>query len=182
MVLKSGPLLVLASFLFVVSAFGLVCFVRRLLRSNRAQILAEGSLGVETELSVGEPGEVLLLVDAPRLSNDYRHFEFEITARATGRVARLKYNYAQAQGAVEGVTRKRVPISRFTAQQAGAFLIRVAGLTPGQDYTAWRILFSRPYLGRMALEIIGIVLCGIGLLLSLLLGAWQLFPLQHGKP
>jgi hypothetical protein len=41
-------------------------------------------------------------------------------------------------------------------------------------------MFSRPYLGRMVLQIIAIVICAIGMLLSLLLGLWQVLPLQQG--
>lgn len=55
-----------------------------------------------------------------------------------------------------------------------------SALQPATEDTTSRLLFSKPYLGRMVLQIIGIVLCAIGLLLSLLLGAWQLFELQHG--
>ncbi|MEP6709735.1 MAG: hypothetical protein ABJB32_06345, partial [Verrucomicrobiota bacterium] len=43
-------------------------------------------------------------------------------------------------------------------------------------------LLSRPYLGRMVLQIIGIVVCSVGMLLSLLLGLWQVLPLQSDEP
>ena len=90
----------------------------------------------------------------------------------------MKYEYMRAQGAVYGVTTMRVPLGRMTAQRAGAYSMRVTGLQAGKDYSACRILLSRPYLGRMVLQIIGIVICGVGMLLSLLLGLWQVLPLQ----
>jgi hypothetical protein len=34
----------------------------------------------------------------------------------------------------------------------------------------------------MVLQIIGIVICGVGMLLSLLLGSWQVLPLQSNVP
>jgi hypothetical protein len=73
----------------------------------------------------------------------------------------------------------RVPIGRIMLERSGRYLIRVSGLDRGTTDPRCRMLFSRPYLGRMIAQIIGIVFCGVGLLLSLLLALWQLFPLQR---
>ncbi|HEY1770847.1 MAG TPA: hypothetical protein VGG02_11410 [Chthoniobacterales bacterium] len=175
---KSWSLLLGASILFVAFAVALIWVVMRLLRSNREQILATAPLLPEQEVTIRAPGEMILLIETSRFDTDYRNLEFEVLEKTTGRSTKLKYGYMRGQGAVHGVTTMRVPIGNVIAQSPGAFVVRVTGLEPGRDYTRSRMLFSRPYLGRMALQIIGIVLCAVGMLLSLLLAAWQLFPLQ----
>ena len=74
----------------------------------------------------------------------------------------------------------RVPLGRVVVQRPGSYLVRIDGLQAESDYSNSRLLLSRPYLGRMVLQIIGIVICAIGFLLSLLLGWWQVLPLQQG--
>src|SRR6266850_8176015 len=63
----------------------------------------------------------------------------------------------------------RVARGRMTTQQRGVFLVRVSGLQTGKDYSGWRLMFARPYLGGMVGQILCIVVCAIGMLLSLLL-------------
>jgi hypothetical protein len=175
---KSWSLLLGASILFVAFAVALIWVVMRLLRSNREQILATAPLLPEQEVTIRAPGEMILLIETSRFDTDYRNLEFEVLEKTPARSTKLKYGYMRGQGAVHGVTTMRVPIGNVIAQSPGTFVVRVTGLEPGRDYARSRMLFSRPYLGRMALQIIGIVLCAVGMLLSLLLAAWQLFPLQ----
>jgi hypothetical protein len=174
---KSWSLLLGASILFVAFAVALIWIVRRLLRSNREQILATAPLLAEQEVTLRAPGEMILMMETSRFNTDYRNLEFEVVEKTTGRTTKLKYGYLRGQGAVHGVMTMRVPIGNVVAQSAGAFSVRVTGLRAGRDYARSRMLFSRPYLGRMALEIIGIVLFAVGMLLCALLAAWQLFPL-----
>jgi hypothetical protein len=68
----------------------------------------------------------------------------------------------------------------MTAQHGGAFLVRVSGLQTGKDYSSSGLVFSRPYLGRMVGQILGTVVCVIGMLLSLLFALWQILPLESG--
>jgi len=177
---KSWPLLIAASAGFVVFGFLLVAVITSLVRSNRRQIVATGPLVAEQEFELKEAQPLLLLVEVPRLGSGFRNLEFQVTETATGRVTSLSYNFLRAQGAVYGVTTMRVPIGRVEMAPPGSYLVRVLGLQTGADLSRSRIMLSRPYLGRMVAQIIGIVVCGIGLLLSLLFGLWQVLPLQHG--
>ena len=127
-----------------------------------------------------EAAALLLLIDVPRFGSRFRELEFEVVEQASGRTTKLTYDFLRAQGAVYGVTTMRVPLGRVTVERPGSYLVRVCGLKPGADYSRCRIMFSRPYLGRMVLQIIGIVICAIGMLLSLLLALWQVLPLQRG--
>jgi hypothetical protein len=119
-------------------------------------------------------------VEVPRFGSNFRDLEFQIIDKVTGRVISLRYDFLRASGAVYGVTTMRVPIGRIAAAHSGTYLVRVLGLQTGIDSSRSRIMLSWPYLGRMVAQIFGIVICGIGLLLSLLLGLWQVLPLQHG--
>jgi len=177
---KSLPLLVAASIGFFIFGCLLVWVVVRLLRSNRKQLVATGPMIAEQELVLREPGQLLLLVEVPRIGSNFRKLEFELIDKATGQSTNMHYDFLRAQGAVYGVTTMRVPIGRFVVQREGLFLFRITGLEPDADYSASRIMFSHPYLGRMVLQIMGIVFFAIGMLLSLLLALWQILPLQHG--
>ena len=177
---KSWLLLIAASAGFVVFGFLLVAVITSLVRSNRRQIVATGPLVAEQEFELKEAQPLLLLVEVPRLGSGFRNLEFQVTETATGRVTSLSYNFLRAQGAVYGVTTMRVPIGRIEMAPAGPYLVRVLGLITGADLSRSRIMLSRPYLGRMVAQIIGIVVCGMGLLLSLLFCLWQVLPLQHG--
>ena len=180
MIVKSWSILVVASISFVAIGCILVWIVARLLRSNREQILATGALLPEQEFQIREPGELLLLLETPRFGSEHRNLEFEITERPTGVATKLRYSYGKAQGATYGVGTARVPFGRVTASSSGSYRVRVDGMQSGHDYSRYRILLSRPYLGRLVFQIIGIVICGIATLLSLLLALWQVLPLERG--
>ncbi len=181
-IVKSWSVLVVPGAVFLTLGCLLIWVVAQLIRKNREQILATAALVAEQELAIREPGELVLLLETPRFGTDYRNFEFDIVESATGQRTHMKYEYIRAQGAVYGMTTMRVPLGRMTAQRAGAYLMHVTGLQAGKDYSACRILLSRPYLGRMVFQIIGIVVCAVGMLLSLILGSWQVLPLQSDAP
>ncbi len=83
--------------------------------------------------------------------------------RKSRQVTTLKYSYATAQSSVCAVTNVQVPFGRFEGR-AGAYHARVFGLTPGSGYSGHQLILSRPYMGRMVIQIVGIVWCGVGAL------------------
>src|SRR3954447_1038076 len=178
--LKSFPILSAASTAFFIFTCLLVWVVVRLLRSNRKQLVAIGPMVSEQEFVLRESGPLLLLVEVPRIGSNFRQLEFELSERATGQSTRMRYDFLRAQGAVYGLTTMRVPIGRFVVQREGSYLLRISGLQPAVDYSGSKVMFSQPYLARMILQIIGIVIFAIGMLLTLLLALWQVLPLQHG--
>jgi hypothetical protein len=177
--IRSLPLFFLALVAFLVFATLLVWVIARLIRSNRAQVIASGPLVAEQEMAVPEAADSLVVLEVPRFGSDHRTWQIDLTEHATNETTQLRYDPLRAQGAVYGVGTMRVPFGRIRLPRAGRYRVRVGGLTPGKDYSKSRIILSRPYLGRMILQIIGIVLFAIGMLLSLLLGLWQVLPLQN---
>src|ERR1051325_10466885 len=180
MTIKSLPLLAGASAIFFALGVLLIWVVVRLVRNNRAQLVASGPLVAEQEFAIREPAELLLLVEVPRFGSNFRELKFEVIEKTTRISTAMRYDFLRAQGAVYGVTTMRVPLGRFVAQRPGSYLVRVTGLEPGAKDSGSRIMLSHPYLMRLVLQIIGIVICAIGMLLSLLLAMWQVVPLQQG--
>ncbi len=176
--IKSVPLLALGAGGFFVAGSLLTWAITRLLRSNRKQIVASGPVTAEQEFRLPAAGEFLLVLEVPRFGSDHRAWQLEVLEQATGEVTRLRYDPIRAGGAVYGMGSMRVPYGRLRLARAGSYLVRVLGLEPGKNYSSSRVLISRPYLGRMILQIIGIVFSAILLLLSLLLLLWQVLPLQ----
>ena len=180
MEIKSLPLLLGVGVAGLIFLSLLVRVIAALLRSNRKQLVATGPLIEEQEFELAEASPLLLMVEVPRFGSAFRQLQFEVVEEGSGQVTRLSYDFLRAQGAVYGVTTMRVPIGRLPFVRPGRYLVRVLGLQRETDASNSRIMLSRPYLGRMVLQIIGIVICGIGLLLSLIFGLWQVLPLQQG--
>jgi hypothetical protein len=181
MMIKSSGILIGASAGLIVLACLVAWLALRLIRSNRDQLLANGALVPEQQFTLAEPGEILLLLETPRMQSGYSNLQFAVVDQATGATTQMHYEYARAQGAVRGFSTVRVPFGRMTVPRPGTYLVRVTGLEAGKDYSGSRILLSRPYLGRMAFQIVAIVICAMGALLCLILAAWQIFPPQPAR-
>jgi hypothetical protein len=171
---KSQSLVAVAVIGFLLFGAALIWIVTRLVRSTRADVLATLPLAPEQEVNLPALGEVLLMVEAPRFSKDYMGFQFELVEKVTGRATRMSYHVMQSQGAVYGVKTMRVPFERVTLPQAGAYVIRAHGLQADKDYSDYRVVLSRPFMGRLVFQIVGIILCAGGMLGSLIWGLWLL--------
>ena len=172
--------LALAATVFVLLGIGLVLCVRSLVRGNRGDLIASAPIASEQEMTLASPGEVLVVIETPRMSTAYRSFQIQLVDRQSGQVFNMPYSLMTAQGAVYGVTTMQVPFGRMTARP-GAYLVRMWGLQAGQDYSGYRMILSRPYMGRMEPRNVGIVLCGGGMLLSVIWAAWMAGLLKPGQ-
>lgn len=181
MAAKSTGILIGASAGLIVFACLVAWLALRLIRSNRDQLVASGALVPEQQLTVAAPGEIVLLLETPRLQSGYSSLQFTVIDQATGTTTQMHYEYATGQGAVRGFSTVRIPFGRMTVPRPGTYLVRVTGLEAGKDYSESRILLSRPYLGRMVLQIVAIVICAVAALLCLILAAWQIFPPQPAR-
>jgi len=166
-----------AAVILFLAAF--VVIAVRLVRDNRKDVLAAAPLVPEQKVLL-PAGPVILAVEAPRLSVAYRALRFQVSDDGGRPVADLRYRMTTASGAVYGVTRVKVPFGRLTITHPGAFHVRASGLPPDQDPTAYRLVFTRPYLARLALQIIGLVLCFTGAFLALLRVLWLLGLMRKG--
>jgi len=166
------PVLAIPAAVFVLLGVALVWCAVSLVKGNREDFLAAGQLITNQEIDLPAGGEVVVMLEVPRTAADFRNFQIEFVDTHSNRVTTLKYSSMTAQEGVYGVATMKVPFGRVTVARPGVYLVRIAGLEPGRDYSRYRLLLSRPYLGRMAAQIVGIALCGVGMLLCVIWAAW----------
>jgi hypothetical protein len=172
MMIKSGM-----GFTVAVVAFGLCCagvgwIAARLIRGNRAAVISSLPLVAQQTVAVASPGELVLSIEVPRLATDYRLWEFEVGESRGKRTHAMKWGGPRSTGAVTGISTVRIPLGHLTLAHPDELTLRVKGLAPGTDYSAYHIVLARPHLLRMIVQIIALVLCGVGMLLSLIRGLW----------
>lgn len=152
---------------FVILGTGLVACIVSLVRGNRRDVLLTAPIAADQEVRLAYSGIALILVEMPRTA-DHRALRIQVVNEQNGEIIAMP---AAAGEATYGVSTMAVPFGRMRANP-GAYRVQIAGLQPGRDYAEWRLVLSRPYMGRMALQIIGIALCGVGMLLSAIWAAW----------
>ena len=166
--IKSGLWLAVAGIAFALFCVGVGWIALRLIRSNRAAVVSTLPLLSEQTVTVGSPGEFVVSIEVPRLSTEYRQWEFEIVEDSTKRIHAMKYGGLRATGAVKGISTIKIPIGRLTLAGPDQLTVRVKGLAPDTNYSTYHLVLARPHLARMALQIVGLVVCGVGALLSLI--------------
>ncbi len=163
-------MLAIGAVLFLGCLAGAIYFAVGLYRTIQTSGLA--SLPVDRPTEIALPSsEIVLEVDTPRLSHEYRQFEVQVTEMSTREVTRFAYQPSIVGRESYGVTTMRVPFGRMLARE-GKYLLRIEHLRTGADYSSTRLILSRPYMGRMAGHIIALVLCAAGTLGSLIWSAW----------
>ena len=174
MMIKSGLGLAVAVVACPIFAIGAGWFAMNLIRSNRTAVLSTLPVKAEQTVSAKLDGEVVVSLEIPQLSTEYRSWELEVIENGSRQTHHMKWGGPRATGAVKGFSTMKVPVGQLTLANPDTLTIRVKGLAADQSYADSQIVLTRPYLGRMALQIIGIVVCAIAALLSLLGGLWAL--------
>jgi hypothetical protein len=116
--------------------------------------------------------DVTVLVQVPQFATDFKDLQLELIEKESERRTVMKYSYASSQGAVHGFDGVKLRFGQLNVSRTGAYIARLSGLAPGKDYSNCQLIFSRPYLVRMTLQIIGIVFCGVGMLGCAIWAAW----------
>jgi hypothetical protein len=174
MMIKSGMGLTVAIMVFVLCAVGTGWLALRLIRGNRAAVISTLPLVAQQTVTVDSPGEFVVSVEVPRMATDYREWEFEIAEERTKRSHLMKWGGPRSTGAVTGISTVKIPLGRLTLAQPDQLSLRVKGLAPDANYSAYRIILAQPHLLRMAMQITGLALCGVGMLLCMLWALWLL--------
>jgi hypothetical protein len=174
MMIKSGLWVAVAGVALVLFCAGAAWTALRLIRGNRAAVVATLPLLSEQVVAVESPGELVVSIEAPRMATEYRQWEFELLEASTRRTHLMKYGGPRSTGAVTGISTIKIPVGRLTLERPDKLTIRVKGLSADANYSTYHIVLARPHLARMAVQIVGLVLCGVGTLLSLLWGLWLL--------
>ena len=174
MAVKSLSLLLAAGLLFTVLALGLVWFVTLLIRGNQNSVLRSAPLVSVQELRLDHVGEIVVLLEVPRISMEFRNFELHFSNRETGQRIALRYRYLRAQKSVYGVTTMKVPFGHVMNPAPATWSVSITGLESQKDYSNYRLILSKPYIGRMVVQIMGIVFCAVGMLLCVIWSCWLL--------
>ena len=174
MMVKSNASLAVAAVAFALFCVGAGWMALRLIRSNRAAVISTLPLLPEQTVPVETAGEIVMSIEIPRLATEYRRWEFEIVEDGDGRIHSMKYGGPRSTGAVTGISTTKIPLGRLTLARPDKLTLRVKGLAAGTDYSTHHLILARPHLARMALQIGGLVVCGVGMLLSLLWALWLL--------
>ena len=172
MMIKSGLWLAVAGIAFALFCVGAGLMALRLIRSNRAAVISTLPLLPEQTVTVETPGELMVGVEVPRMATDFRQWEFEVVEVKTKRTHAMKWGGLRLTGAVTGISTVKVPIGQLTLERPDNLILRVKGLAVSVDYSTYHLVLARPYLLRMAVQIAGLVLCGVGALLSLIWAFW----------
>ena len=173
-------LLAVAGTVFTLLAVGLVCCVVQLVKGNRGDTLISAALVPQQEIHLPGAGEVVVLLQMPQLATGFNDLQIELTEKESGSTQLMKYSYASAQGAVHGLDGVKMRFGSLTIPRETTYVVRIFGLNPGKDYSNYRLIFSRPYLGRMTFQIIGIIVCGVGMLGCLIWSAWLAGLMKQG--
>lgn len=173
MMIKSGSKLAVAGVAFGLFGVGAGLMALQLVRSNRGAVIATLPLVSEQTVPVS-PGEIVVSVEVPRLTTEYRQWEIEVLEAKSKRTHVMKYSGPRATGAVKGLSTIKIPLGRVTLAQPDHLTLRVKGLVSDANYAAYHVVLARPHLARMALQIVALVGCGVGLLLSLIWAMWLL--------
>jgi hypothetical protein len=172
MMIKSGLGVAVAGVAGVLFAVGAGWIATQLIRSNRAAVIATLPLLREQTVAIETAGELVVSIEVPRLTTEYRQWEIEVVEAHTRRSHGMRYGGPRATGAVKGLSTIKIPLGRLSLAQPGNLTLRVKGLAADANYSAYHIVLARPHLARMALQIVGLVGCGVGMLLSLLCALW----------
>jgi hypothetical protein len=173
MAIKSGSSLIFAVILFLLLAPLLVWFTVSLVKGNRNDTLGSLPLIPEQEITLPASCPVVVMLEMPTLATDFGDFQVELMEKQTEQRTTMKYSYLGSQGEVRGFSKVKMPLGRLTAGSSGAYLVKITGLTAGKNYSDYRLILSRPYLGRMAVQIVGIVVCAVGMLGCVIWAAWS---------
>ena len=135
-----GPLLLLWSI------FRLITLVQR-------SVVARVPLTGPQEVTLSEPGDYVLSIEAPRLSN-VSGLNYSVHECASGQEVPLFPDVMRTR--VSGWEMVRLAVRRFTIARAGIYLLQTY-VPPGRDASRMSIVLSTSFLGSGFLAVIGIV-------------------------
>jgi hypothetical protein len=174
MMIKSGIGLAAAGIACVLFCIGAGWIAMRLIRSNRAAVITTLPVVSEQNVAVNSPGELVVSIEVPRMATEYRQWEIEVTVGSTRQLHLMKWGGPRSTGAVTGISTVKVPVGRLTLARPDTLSVLMKGLAPDANYSAYNLVLARPHLARMAVQIVGLVICGVGALLSLIWALWLL--------
>ena len=164
-------MLPIAAMVCLICIAGAIFFALGVYRTATSAAIATLPVDRASQFALDSAGEIVIEVETPRLADEYRAFEIEVVETSSGQVSRFAYRASLVRTESYGVTTMKVPFGRMPAR-AGTYLARVHHIREGADHANTHLVISRPYAGRLAGQIVALVLCSAGALGCLIWAVW----------
>lgn len=151
-----GMLPWLLALLFLLALAALATIIRAVLRTTRNSHLCTAPLRHHQEIEFPAPGPVVLCLQGPRFTPQFRKLMFEL--RPVGGEV-LRGHRILFRTITSGVSQARVTLRSFDLPMAGRYRLCIHGLEPQYvDAPEHSIVFMRPHLMQTILSAVGITL------------------------
>jgi hypothetical protein len=142
--------------LFVLAVAALARLVRAVVGMLRAARLCDVSLRPRQPIEFSTAGKVVLCMEGPRFTPQFRELRFELRQPGGAEIAGHRILFRTV---ASGVARARVTLRTYDLPMAGRYELAVHGLEPQHiDAPEHTVVFMRPHLARTVLLVIGITL------------------------
>jgi hypothetical protein len=157
------PWLLAVLFALALAALGML--IRAVLRMLRAARLCDVPLAERQEIEFPAAGRVVLCMEGPRFTPQFRRLEYELRLPGGASVAGHR---VILRTVTSGITKARVTLRTYDLPYPGRYLLEIRGLEP-KDVGApeHRIVFMRPHLVRSLLLVVGITIASALVIVSL---------------
>lgn len=128
--------------------------VRRLITSvteHTLPVVAQQTFQME------DVGGKCLHLEGPRFTIRFARLSFALIDGSTNTAVRLKPVLLRA--VIGGFKKVRLLFKTFSIDHAGPYRLEISGLRGETDYGDLRIVITKPYLAKMTLYILGLIVC-----------------------
>jgi len=147
------------------SNLALISLVRGLVHVVHTAHLLKVPLAAEQEVRFAEAGRVALSVEGPRRTRRFAGVGFELLDAARQAVPSHPTHF---RARTSGLSITRIEVRAFEVPRAGRYTLRVSSLgKPRADDDRHALVFLRPHLGTTMAYVVGLVLAGGVLIVSL---------------
>jgi len=146
----------LLAVLFVLALGALAALIRAVVRMLRNARLSAAPLRPRQPIEFPTSGKVILCMEGPRFTPQFRKLEFELRQPGGAEMAGHRILF---RAVAAGRSRARVTLRTYDLPMAGRYELAIHGLEPQQiDAPEHAVVFMRPHLARTVLLVMGITL------------------------
>jgi hypothetical protein len=143
----------------------LVVFIKNLVGLGKKNTLFSIGLKEDQPIEFAEAGRVLLCVEGPMFTRHFVKLRYQLidanNTEVQGRTSLLRTSSS-------GFTRARMEIMSFSIPNPGRYSLRIQGLQEQEpEDSPYRIVFMRPYFGKVIVNIFGVLFASAVFIVSL---------------
>lgn len=155
----------ISAVVFVISAASLGFFILKVIRLAKQATIISVPLLEQQEVAFAPSGRAILSIEGPMFTGRFANLYYELSTSDGTRVMGRKLWFPTR---TSGLSKARLGIESYEIPRPGRYTLRIQGL--GTEWTAdteHRIVFTKPYLARSIVCVVGITLAGVLLIGSL---------------